>query len=329
MLARTLSTLLAAASLGACAGFQSYPGYEPSPAPQRDRELLASLRAELDRAPICCSSLAALPYQDIPGDGALTSEIDVRSPAFVFEGGKSFFAAYRLDQVRRPFILEVASAPSPAPGVSGEAGSDSPGLRFVPAVLLLDGDFKVRRSVSGGAPAQGCAEDVSMDAYLLSLDILEPVEQSKYLVVLTTDVLLGMENVVACGRLHSTPSPVGRVSLRVHGLPFDDGPLLLKTPAKRYLPARGGGMADLMSPSLLTLLGQFVEPFDNPGLLVLGGSALHFLKEAKDSRYAEELSIPYDAISEVQAVGPDGHLKLPHLWPGQTPPPPGGETGGL
>ena len=28
-------------------------------------------------------------------------------------------------------------------------------------------------------------------------------------------------------------------------------------------------------------------------------------------------------------MGPDGHLKLPHLWPGQTPPPPGGETGGL
>ena len=25
---------------------------------------------------------------------------------------------------------------------------------------------------------------------------------------------------------------------------------------------------------------------------------------------------------------PDGHLKLPHLWPGQTPPPPGGGTGG-
>ena len=46
------------------------------------------------------------------------------------------------------------------------------------------------------------------------------------------------------------------------------------------------------------------------------------------SRYAGNLSLKTFWWRKLVRL-PDGHLKLPHLWPGQTPPPPGGETGGL
>ncbi len=42
-----------------------------------------------------------------------------------------------------------------------------------------------------------------------------------------------------------------------------------------------------------------------------------------------DIVVVYKIDRLTRNLAPDGHLKLPHLWPGQTPPPPGGETGGL
>ncbi len=311
-LSRTLLALLAAVLLSACAQLQTYLGQEVGPSPQRDREAGAALRIQLAAAPACCSSLADLPYQDIPKEGVLAVEIRSSSPAFVFEGGKSFFAAFQLDKIQRPFLLEVASVRSvPAIG-DDEATTEVSELVFAPALLLLDSNFNVRKSVSSSVPLEGGGDDKSEDVYLLTLDIFEPSDESKYLVVLTTDTLLAMEKVSARGGRHAAPSPVGKIVVRTYGLPLDDGPLRLKTPAKPYpssrAPSRDGALADLYGATLVVPFLQevykwVVVPFEEPGLLVLGNKAVHFLKETKDFRYAKQLSIPYDTITRVHASG--------------------------
>jgi len=67
----------------------------------------------LAQAKPCCASLAELPFRPIEREGLIKLEIGSDSPAFVFDSGKSFFAAFRLPDWPRPLALHLRTAGSP------------------------------------------------------------------------------------------------------------------------------------------------------------------------------------------------------------------------
>lgn len=116
--------------LGGCASLES------AVAPTKEYKAVLDSRSQamaaLSQVQPCCRDLASLPYGSLAiGDRLLP--IDSASPAYQFEEGKSYFAAFRL------------------PANSGDLRITVEGVieksMFNPTVLMLDSRFKVTRKI--------------------------------------------------------------------------------------------------------------------------------------------------------------------------------------
>lgn len=89
----------------------------------------------LTNAPICCESLAQLPYKDIGFGTSDSIKLDSSSAVFQFSTGKSYFAAFRLPQFTSSYTITVQSY------ALGET-IDKAHI-FYPQVDLLDDKFNL------------------------------------------------------------------------------------------------------------------------------------------------------------------------------------------
>lgn len=249
---------------------------------------------KLIEAPNCCASLAKLPYRDLNHDSSISSSLDARSPAFNFDTGKSFFAAYRIAGLPRPAMIEVSSFSV----ISFFLNPAMKGLIFAPVVLVLDKDFQVRRILNPGEPHSGCATNSSSEVYQLHVDITEPSDQAAYLVVLTTQEMLTQDGVNICGIIRHGLSPIGNLTLLVTGIPFDDGQARLRS-SWLWFPGADGPKE----------IGFAESMFKDPGILVEGDKALHFY-EWGSGRYSESIRFPHDRIIAAKAMENDRYLNL-------------------
>ena len=89
----------------------------------------------LEQAPVCCQLLSGIRYAPFPADISEKITIDANSPAFVFETGKSFFAAYALPDKAVPYRIGIQSYPV------GYSASTATVLE--PRMTVLDADHNI------------------------------------------------------------------------------------------------------------------------------------------------------------------------------------------
>lgn len=87
----------------------------------------------LKNATSCCQSFESFPYGNMEFGKSYDRKIDIGSPAFHFQSGKSFFIAYRLPTVAKPWTISVKSY--------------FWGYAFYPAATLLDENFVPTRHI--------------------------------------------------------------------------------------------------------------------------------------------------------------------------------------
>ena len=136
----------------------------------------AQISEQLRTASSCCRSYSEIQYAELYPNQNLEIKIDPESPAYDFETGKSFFLAYKLPVTNLPYKMTIKSF------FSGHA--------FYPSVLLLDGEYKVTRSVSKSEfkyTEPGLVERGRIEGSIL----FTPSKNNEtYLIIHTTDELM-------------------------------------------------------------------------------------------------------------------------------------------
>jgi hypothetical protein len=267
---RITSLLVAAgaALLTACASTTELQMPQGSLLPEVHVSVPRGLGERLAQTPDCCASLAELPYRDLPvaRKGTLL-HLDESAPAFAFEGGKSYFAAFRLPAEGRPLILGVTSFYRG--GLPGRflLELDMSPLLFRPAVLVLDDRFRVRRTIAADwADNDRCRMNMQAAVYRLSIEISEPPSEAAYVVIATTDDLRRRDGERVCDRVQHGFSPIGDVGVSLEGLDVDDGRIALSAWAEWA----GPGAKPIT-------FWEYLLDESREGHLVLGEGALHFV----------------------------------------------------
>jgi hypothetical protein len=133
---------------------------------------LPDLKARLDAAPSCCVGFEQMQFDPLPAEGDILLALDDRSPAFNFETGKSYFAAYSLPATAQGKQLQVLAHPT------GSIAFESQTLAqiFCPRVLFLNsskrpmsthevvGQFDRLNDFSGYMRGAGSAFDIPPQA---------------------------------------------------------------------------------------------------------------------------------------------------------------------
>ncbi|MFN3571504.1 MAG: hypothetical protein ACK4VX_14575 [Polaromonas sp.] len=100
---------------------------------------LTDLKAAMQAAPVCCKSFTEFKY--LPLDAAATTDLALgqNSPAFVFDGGKSYFQAYSLPARSSARKLRVRSF------ITGASALETKTLSqvYCPKVSFLDAKYQV------------------------------------------------------------------------------------------------------------------------------------------------------------------------------------------
>jgi hypothetical protein len=247
------------------------------------------LKVRLDQSPVCCTSLADLPYQTIDRQGRFDLSIDNDSPVFAFDTGKSRFAAYRLPAWPRPLSLDLASYRTTAPGSLARLMPDLGGLIFHPRVLILDKQHQISQVIDDFASVTDCRSNPKQPALRAQGEIDTPSDQSAYLVILTSEALLAQDGATICGGTLHGFSPIGKLALTLASLGFGDGKIAFKGPFIRFKNANGSKD-----------VGTFSGMFRTPGNLLVTGDGVHFV-ERKDQAYIERFSTPFERIVSVKA----------------------------
>lgn len=291
-LVRPLAALVLLVLLAGCAGYEWRPGTGGRLWDLHVQVPADAVRA-LSDAPSCCASLADLPFAPLDLSGRVVLDIDERSPAFAFETGKSFFAAFRLPDGPRPLEVSVKTRmPLAAFG---------PGRPiFNPALAVLDAhhrvvrlvhepeDFAVRPPVSEPAGVE-----VAGVVY-----IGEAPEQAACLVVLTTDDLRtrratpgataeAIPGAMFVGVTLEGFSPVGIVELAVRSMPFLQPPVRFRASARWVGPDR----------PIATAAAELLSLRDHR--LYVDATAVRYAEE-QDGHYVERLAFPFDRVVSVQ-----------------------------
>lgn len=291
MVIKAVLGILAVTLLAACGGLEIRQKAGGSFAFEGHVTVPAALQAALADKPSCCAALSALPYVDLNHSGIRKFVISPDSPAFLFPSGKSYFAAYRITDLPRPFKVEVASWRSAEPRSLGGLMPDFRYLIFAPTILILDRDFQIKRQIAPGSAMEQCALNAGAKVYVPQFDVVEPASEAAYLVVMTTDDWLARDGNFVCGTFRHGFSPIGDLALSVTTVDFTDLPILQQVPAKWFAGVRQGGKE-----------GLFAGIFDAPGLLMLGAEGLHYLVYKAD-RYEERLAVPYRRLVAAKASG--------------------------
>lgn len=133
----------------------------------------------------CCDDPSRFAYQALPPAGAVDFAIDGKSPLFEFQSGRSFFRAFRLPDVGRPFVVELTS-------FLDRPDSPRAARVFYPVVAVLTDDFLVSRSSDLEALRFDLPvlERTTAPAYRLQLPFDPTKTRERYLVVFTPAPLL-------------------------------------------------------------------------------------------------------------------------------------------
>jgi len=116
-MSRALRTAASIAALAVVAGCASTGG-----------QLATQGRGDLSAVPVCCASLETVNVLDLPREKEIV-RIDNKRQAFVFDGTKSFFVAYRLPAFEKAYAIVLSSTPD---GVQTNLSM------FMPRVALYD-----------------------------------------------------------------------------------------------------------------------------------------------------------------------------------------------
>jgi maltose operon protein len=101
---------------------------------------LADQLDTLSRASVCCTQLSEFKYQKLTANETRSVSLDEKSLAYVFESGKSFFAAFELPTFSQPYTVSLYSTPHPA--------GNGRGTVLRPRIMLLDASFEITRTLA-------------------------------------------------------------------------------------------------------------------------------------------------------------------------------------
>lgn len=178
----------------------------------------------------CCRTMAEFPIKKLPESGSVTVELDARSPAYVFDTGKSYFQLLDLPAFRTPYRIAIESY---------MLGDDiNHAYIFFPQVLILDKDHQVLRRPGRDQfelKRTGMTETWGLQYKLsASLAFTEENRHERYLVIVTTEELLATRTslttrkvvpIILPGIVSAVPagteekqiphSPMGRITVTV------------------------------------------------------------------------------------------------------------------
>jgi hypothetical protein len=95
-------------------------------------------RQQLETKQVCCESVSQFKYEALPAEGSAEFSLNVESPVFAFETGKSYFKAYALPTSAAGRRLQIAHRP----GALGMIGPPEYAPAYCPHVIYLDDQFK-------------------------------------------------------------------------------------------------------------------------------------------------------------------------------------------
>src|SRR5512137_1455924 len=133
----------------------------------------------------CCDDPSRFGYDALPAEGSVDFTIDRGSPLFEFQSGRSFFRAFRLPTVGRPYTLELRS-------FLDAAESPRTARVFYPVVAILTDDFLVSRATDLDALRFDLPmlEQTTSPAYRLQLPLDPANTRERYVIVFTPHPLL-------------------------------------------------------------------------------------------------------------------------------------------
>ena len=142
-------------------------------------------RSELETAAVCCEKYEQFYFQPLKLGATESVTINRSSPAFLFDGGKSYFKAFSLPAAGKPYFVIVSSY-----FVDKEKRSGEPYI-FSPVVMFLDADYRVTRKVNNGFVAPINSGN-SMNHATLEMEIaMNPrAADERFMIIYTTTALL-------------------------------------------------------------------------------------------------------------------------------------------
>ena len=187
---------------------------------------VAERLAMLERTAVCCESLREFKYAPLSTSEEKEVTFGEDSPAFVFETGKSFFAAYRLPAWTAPYQIRA----------EGQAATVVKAGLFSPSALMLDGDFKITRQFN-------IAQDIgNARPTIVHIFVNEANKDEQYLVLFTArlssegvNTLMTKQMTMMIG---AAPVVIGATESRVSLRHSPTGVLQLKV--SPYQPIRAG-----------------------------------------------------------------------------------------
>lgn len=215
-----LIVVAAVLSSGCAASARPYPG-----------PLDARFTAYQHASP-CCEDPAGFDYVRLPEAGTLDVVIGSASPAFEFQSGRSYFAAFRLPEAERPYRVRVRS-------LFDNPTTDGASV-FYPVLAMMDDTFIVTRM--SNLDSLRLEQALTVPGGEAGLAVTAPFDPGiageKYLIVFTPAVMLG------------APPPERR-----------DGDVLTVA-TRQWLEQRGNARVDASPYGRLSIS---VAPVDPPG----------------------------------------------------------------
>lgn len=181
---------------------------------------------EHELSKVCCRSVSEFNYQKLKWGELYSHIIDNKSPAYKFDGGKSYFRAFELPKQKEPYHVLINSYALMEP--SGGR------YLFHPVAFTLDESFQVVRRIPDDAwfANQGKFKEISRAPFDWVLGMESPFDRltgqlsmtsqnqhEKYLVIHTSDLLLNEQSLFArrfaykfgYEKMPARHSPAGRV----------------------------------------------------------------------------------------------------------------------
>ena len=142
-------------------------------------------RSELETAAVCCERYQQFYFQPLKLGATESITMDKSSPAFVFDGDKSYFKAFSLPSAGKSYFVIVSSY------FVDKNNRSRPPYIFRPVVIFLDADYRVTRKVDNGIVIPINAGN-SMNQATLEIEIaMNPrTADERFMVIYTTTALL-------------------------------------------------------------------------------------------------------------------------------------------
>jgi hypothetical protein len=237
-------------------------------------------RLEAKATPACCASLAELAYRPLGAGANVRVDLGPDAQTYSFDSGVSPVAAFRLPATPRPLMVDLVSHQIAGPGLLEQMYLPflhRRAMAFNPTVLILDSQFRVRRSVSAQGITVSCnLTDVAGGGPIVEMHvpISEPASDAAYLVLATTDAQRARTSDALCKDVPLVYGDLARIELTLHAPEFGDGRVVLDAAAGWYPDRRDLGVWN-------EIASAFKDPIK--GRLVLGEQRLAYYRYQSDA----------------------------------------------